>query len=226
VTKPNPGCARSARSGPRWQKKQCPQLTVNGGDDPVAGPQGLNLGAHLLDDAHEFVPHDGARPATAIAPRDDVEVGAAQARAGDADEGVVGVLQARGLAVLDADRAHLVHDHGFHGAQFASSEPIFVLVLVLVLGLGPPDRDPSWTPEYEHEYEHEHEIGRSWRGDLPRPQSLRPSVTKPLGNATIIKRLLALGWAYRRHCLQVLGYQVALLALGLMGLGLAGWPST
>ena len=45
---------------------------------------------------------------------------------------------------------------------------------------------------------------------------------KPLGNATIIRRLLALGWAYRRHCLQVLGYQVALLALGLLGLGLAG----
>jgi ABC-type multidrug transport system fused ATPase/permease subunit len=45
---------------------------------------------------------------------------------------------------------------------------------------------------------------------------------KPLGNATIIKRLLALGWAYRRHCLQVLAYQVALLALGLLGLGLAG----
>jgi ATP-binding cassette subfamily B protein len=45
---------------------------------------------------------------------------------------------------------------------------------------------------------------------------------KPLTNATIIRRLLALGWAYRRHCLQVLGYQVALLALGLLGLGLAG----
>jgi ABC-type multidrug transport system fused ATPase/permease subunit len=49
-----------------------------------------------------------------------------------------------------------------------------------------------------------------------------PPETKPLGNATIIRRLLALGWAYRRHCLQVLGYQVLLLALGLLGLGLAG----
>jgi ABC-type multidrug transport system fused ATPase/permease subunit len=48
------------------------------------------------------------------------------------------------------------------------------------------------------------------------------TTAKPLGNATIIRRLLALGWAYRRHCLQVLGYQVALLALGLLGLGLAG----
>jgi ATP-binding cassette subfamily B protein len=48
------------------------------------------------------------------------------------------------------------------------------------------------------------------------------SNSKPLGNATIIRRLLALGWAYRRHCLQVLGYQVLLLALGLLGLGLAG----
>jgi ABC-type multidrug transport system fused ATPase/permease subunit len=44
----------------------------------------------------------------------------------------------------------------------------------------------------------------------------------PLGNAAIIRRLLALGWAYRRHCLQVLAYQVILLALGLLGLGLAG----
>lgn len=50
-----------------------------------------------------------------------------------------------------------------------------------------------------------------------------PEQTKQaLGNATIIRRLLALGWAYRRHCLQVLGYQVVLLALGLVGLGLAG----
>jgi ATP-binding cassette subfamily B protein len=50
----------------------------------------------------------------------------------------------------------------------------------------------------------------------------RPVTKQALGNATIIKRLLALGWAYRRHCLQVLGYQVVLLALGLLGLGLAG----
>jgi ATP-binding cassette subfamily B protein len=42
------------------------------------------------------------------------------------------------------------------------------------------------------------------------------------GNAAIIRRLLAFGWSYRRECLAVLGYQVLLLALGLVGLGLAG----
>jgi ABC-type multidrug transport system fused ATPase/permease subunit len=40
--------------------------------------------------------------------------------------------------------------------------------------------------------------------------------------ATIVRRLLALGWEYRRRCLTVLGYQVLLLVLGLAGLGLTG----
>jgi ATP-binding cassette subfamily B protein len=40
--------------------------------------------------------------------------------------------------------------------------------------------------------------------------------------SALVTRLLALGWAYRRRCLAVLGYQVVLLALGLSGLGLAG----
>jgi ATP-binding cassette subfamily B protein len=49
-----------------------------------------------------------------------------------------------------------------------------------------------------------------------------PDSSSSLRNATIIKRLLALGWAYRKRCLAVLGYQVLLLALGLLGLGLTG----
>jgi ATP-binding cassette subfamily B protein len=40
--------------------------------------------------------------------------------------------------------------------------------------------------------------------------------------AAIVRRLLGLGWAYRRRCVEVLAYQVALLALGLCGLGLTG----
>jgi ABC-type multidrug transport system fused ATPase/permease subunit len=46
--------------------------------------------------------------------------------------------------------------------------------------------------------------------------------SSPPGTANVIQRLLALGWAYRRDCLVVLGYQVLLLALGLLGLSLTG----
>jgi ABC-type multidrug transport system fused ATPase/permease subunit len=46
--------------------------------------------------------------------------------------------------------------------------------------------------------------------------------SSPPGTAHVIRRLLALGWAYRRDCLAVLGYQVLLLALGLLGLSLTG----
>ncbi|HEX7453703.1 MAG TPA: ABC transporter transmembrane domain-containing protein, partial [Polyangiaceae bacterium] len=38
----------------------------------------------------------------------------------------------------------------------------------------------------------------------------------------LLRRLLALSWQYRRECLTVFGYQVALLALGIAGLGLSG----
>jgi ABC-type multidrug transport system fused ATPase/permease subunit len=49
-----------------------------------------------------------------------------------------------------------------------------------------------------------------------------PASSSSLPNATIIKRLLALGWAHRKRCLAVLVYQVLLLGLGLLGLGLTG----
>jgi ABC-type multidrug transport system fused ATPase/permease subunit len=57
---------------------------------------------------------------------------------------------------------------------------------------------------------------------MPTPGTLVNRQSSPPGTATVIRRLLALGWAYRRHCLAVLGYQVLLLALGLLGLGLTG----
>jgi ABC-type multidrug transport system fused ATPase/permease subunit len=53
------------------------------------------------------------------------------------------------------------------------------------------------------------------------PETLPPP-TPSYRNAALIRRLLALGWSYRRRALTVLGYQVVLLALGLLGLGLAG----
>jgi ABC-type multidrug transport system fused ATPase/permease subunit len=59
-------------------------------------------------------------------------------------------------------------------------------------------------------------------GDGPRPSGPADSEPPALGTAAIIRRLLGLGWAYRRHCLTVLAYQVLLLALGLLGLGLTG----
>lgn len=38
----------------------------------------------------------------------------------------------------------------------------------------------------------------------------------------IVRRLLGMAWSYRREFLQVVGYQLALLALGLAGIGLTG----
>jgi ABC-type multidrug transport system fused ATPase/permease subunit len=43
-----------------------------------------------------------------------------------------------------------------------------------------------------------------------------------LSHALLLRRLLKLSWRYRRQCLAVFGYQVALLALGVLGLGLSG----
>ncbi len=43
-----------------------------------------------------------------------------------------------------------------------------------------------------------------------------------LSHALLLRRLLKLSWRYRRQCIAVFGYQVALLALGVLGLGLSG----
>ena len=41
-------------------------------------------------------------------------------------------------------------------------------------------------------------------------------------NAKLFRRLFALAWRYRSQCIAVFGYQVVLLALGVLGLGLSG----
>jgi ABC-type protease/lipase transport system fused ATPase/permease subunit len=51
--------------------------------------------------------------------------------------------------------------------------------------------------------------------------SLASSKSSP-DSTRLLRRLLALSWQYRRECLTVFGFQVALLALGISGLGLSG----
>jgi len=41
-------------------------------------------------------------------------------------------------------------------------------------------------------------------------------------SGTLLRRLLALSWHYRRECLSVFAYQIVLLAFGIFGLGLSG----
>lgn len=48
-----------------------------------------------------------------------------------------------------------------------------------------------------------------------------PPASEP-SSARLLRRLLGLAWRYRRQCIAVFVYQVALLALGVMGLGLSG----
>jgi ATP-binding cassette subfamily B protein len=43
-----------------------------------------------------------------------------------------------------------------------------------------------------------------------------------LDNRMLIRRLFALAWRYRLHCLRVLGIQLVLLTLGIAGLGFTG----
>ncbi len=51
---------------------------------------------------------------------------------------------------------------------------------------------------------------------LPAASAAAPS------NGALVRRLFALAWRYRLHCLQVLGVQLVLLTLGLSGLSLTG----
>jgi ATP-binding cassette subfamily B protein len=50
----------------------------------------------------------------------------------------------------------------------------------------------------------------------------RPPAADDYSNAQLIRRLLALAWTYRRRCVVVLSCQIALLLLGVIGLGLIG----
>ncbi|MBL9200917.1 MAG: ABC transporter ATP-binding protein [Opitutaceae bacterium] len=54
--------------------------------------------------------------------------------------------------------------------------------------------------------------------DAPQPTIAAPA----LSNAALIRRLFALAWRYRGHCLRVLAIQLVLLTLGIGGLSLTG----
>ncbi len=54
--------------------------------------------------------------------------------------------------------------------------------------------------------------------DAPQPITAAPA----LSNAALVRRLFALAWRYRLHCLQVLAIQLVLLTMGIGGLSLTG----
>jgi ATP-binding cassette, subfamily B, bacterial len=55
------------------------------------------------------------------------------------------------------------------------------------------------------------------------PDVIPPPTTAPaLSNWALVRRLFALAWRYRLHCLQVLTIQLALLTMGIGGLSLTG----
>jgi ATP-binding cassette subfamily B protein len=60
----------------------------------------------------------------------------------------------------------------------------------------------------------------------PREDLLEPSRTvlshSSYSNSELIRRLLALCWIYRRHCLEILLYQIVLLLLVIAGMGVIG----
>lgn len=49
-----------------------------------------------------------------------------------------------------------------------------------------------------------------------------PTSTPGLSNWAVVRRLFALAWRYRLHCLQVLTIQIALLTMGIAGLSFTG----
>src|SRR5258706_14858145 len=49
-----------------------------------------------------------------------------------------------------------------------------------------------------------------------------PPTLGQMSNAALVRRLLALSWRYRRGCIEVLAFQLLLLAMGIGGLGLTG----
>ena len=61
--------------------------------NPVAGPDGSDVRAHLLHDAYHFVPHRGSGQGTRHATVLDVQIAGADAAERHADNGVAGVFQ-------------------------------------------------------------------------------------------------------------------------------------
>jgi ATP-binding cassette, subfamily B, bacterial len=58
--------------------------------------------------------------------------------------------------------------------------------------------------------------------ELERMNSSNLSTQPAHDSSRLLRRLLALSWQYRRECLTVFAFQVALLALGITGLGFSG----
>ncbi len=54
------------------------------------------------------------------------------------------------------------------------------------------------------------------------PDAPSPTTSAPSSNWALVRRLFALAWRYRLHCLQVLGIQLVLLTMGIGGLSLTG----
>src|SRR5690606_38397925 len=71
--------------------------TGNGGGDdhPVAHLQVAHIDAEGFDDADALVPEDGARTHTADAATDEMQVGTADGRRSQADNGIGGLVQYR-----------------------------------------------------------------------------------------------------------------------------------
>ncbi|MBI5382059.1 MAG: ABC transporter ATP-binding protein [Opitutae bacterium] len=57
---------------------------------------------------------------------------------------------------------------------------------------------------------------------MPSPESTPPVATVSPSNWTLIRRLFGLAWRYRLRCLQVLGIQLVLLTMGMIGLSFTG----
>src|SRR5690606_28039710 len=90
--------------------------TGNGGGDdhPVAHLQVAHIGAQGFDDADALVPEDSAWAHTADAATDKMQVGTADGRGGQADNGIGGLMQYRIRYLFQAYVTDIVKNDGFH----------------------------------------------------------------------------------------------------------------
>jgi hypothetical protein len=85
-------------------------------DDELAGRQGEDLAAHLLDDADVLVPHR-PRPVDLLHAAVGPQVGPAHAGRGEPDDGVGRLGDRRLVALFDADVAGGVEHRSSHGGS-------------------------------------------------------------------------------------------------------------
>ncbi|MNR11032.1 hypothetical protein D3C85_1273130 [compost metagenome] len=81
---------------------------------PVADLQVAHVAAQGLDYADPLVTEDGALDHAAHRAPDEVQVGAADGRGRQADDGVCGFLQAGLGYLVETDIPHVMENHGFH----------------------------------------------------------------------------------------------------------------